>query len=46
MHLQCTAVLREVPEGYIAFIEDFPVPTPKALPSKKLGRTFAKPSHW
>ena len=24
MHLQCTAVFRRVPEGYIAFIEEFP----------------------
>ncbi len=24
MDLQCTAVFRKVPEGYIAFIEDFP----------------------
>ena len=24
MNLQCTAVFRKVPEGYIAFIEEFP----------------------
>ena len=24
MDLQCTAVFRKVPEGYIAFIEEFP----------------------
>ena len=24
MDLQCTAVFRRVPEGYIAFIEEFP----------------------
>ena len=24
MNLQCTAVFRTVPEGYIAFIEEFP----------------------
>ena len=24
MHLPCTAVFREVPDGYIAFIEEFP----------------------
>lgn len=24
MNLQCTAVFRRVPEGYIAFIEEFP----------------------
>ena len=26
MDLQCTAVFRRVPEGYIAFIEEFPGP--------------------
>ena len=24
MNLQCTAVFRRVPEGYVAFIEEFP----------------------
>ena len=26
MDLQCTAVFRRVPEGYIAFVEEFPGP--------------------
>ena len=46
MNLQCMAVFRKVPEGYIAFIEEWPEPIPKALPSKKRGRTCAKLSPW
>ena len=44
MDLQCTAVFQRVPEGYIAFVEEFPAPTPRGPLSKKPERTFAKPS--
>ena len=35
MDLQCTAVFRRVPEGYIAFIEEFSGANTKAPHSKK-----------
>lgn len=46
MDLQCTAVFRRVPEGYIAFVEEFPGANTQGPLSKKPERTFAKPLPW
>jgi len=41
-----TAVFLEVPEGYVAFIEELPAPTLKGPPWRRPARTSARPWPW
>ena len=42
MPMEFTAVFERVPEGYIAFVEELPVQTRKAIPFKKHVGIFFK----